>query len=131
MNKKTTRKCSDCKKILPLNKDYFYIAPPEFRRLGFYYRCKECTSNRAKEKYKKEREYHLLYSKKYYKNKKNRKKILATVKVRLEVRKGKLLKEPCEICGKLNVHAHHDNYKKPLKVRWLCPSHHKIFHLGL
>ena len=40
------------------------------------------------------------------------------------VRAGKLVKQPCEVCGAENVHAHHDDYAKPLEVRWLCPAHH-------
>ena len=44
------------------------------------------------------------------------------------IRSGKLIKEPCEVCGLVKVHAHHDDYKKPLTVRWLCPAHHKEHH---
>jgi hypothetical protein len=41
-----------------------------------------------------------------------------------------LPKKPCEIClleGVINnqVEAHHDNYKQPYKVRWLCKRHHE------
>jgi ribosomal protein S27AE len=44
------------------------------------------------------------------------------------VRSGKLIRQPCEICGDQIVHAHHDDYSKPLEVRWLCPSHHSQHH---
>lgn len=44
------------------------------------------------------------------------------------VRDGKLHKQPCEVCGAADVHAHHDDYSKPLNVRWLCPSHHSEHH---
>lgn len=40
------------------------------------------------------------------------------------VRSGALVKKPCEKCGSTQVHAHHDDYSKPLEVRWLCPEHH-------
>lgn len=40
------------------------------------------------------------------------------------LRSGKLVKQPCERCGAQKVHAHHDDYSKPLEVRWLCPLHH-------
>ena len=43
------------------------------------------------------------------------------------IRDGKLFKMPCEICGG-NAVAHHDDYAKPLNVRWLCQAHHKQWH---
>lgn len=39
-----------------------------------------------------------------------------------------LKKLPCEVCGKTDVNAHHDDYDKPLTVRWLCPEHHAEWH---
>lgn len=44
------------------------------------------------------------------------------------IRDGRLVKRPCEVCYNTNVHAHHDDYNKPLEVRWLCPIHHKEWH---
>lgn len=42
------------------------------------------------------------------------------------VRAGKLKRHPCELCGNTNAQAHHDDYSKPLDVRWLCPAHHRV-----
>ncbi len=44
------------------------------------------------------------------------------------VRDGRLQRLPCEICGDPKVHAHHDDYAKPLAVRWLCALHHHRHH---
>lgn len=44
------------------------------------------------------------------------------------VRDGIVKKGPCEVCGREDVHGHHDDYSKPLEVRWLCPDHHKEGH---
>lgn len=44
------------------------------------------------------------------------------------IRDGKLQKGPCEVCGDGRVHGHHDDYTKPLEVRWLCPKHHAQHH---
>src|SRR4051812_26186703 len=40
------------------------------------------------------------------------------------VRTGAITKEPCEVCGEIRAHGHHDDYTKPLEVRWLCAAHH-------
>jgi len=34
----------------------------------------------------------------------------------------------CEQCGAPNAHAHHDDYSRPLDVRWLCRTCHGIEH---
>ena len=41
---------------------------------------------------------------------------------------GRLKALPCEVCGELPTEAHHDDYDKPLEVRWLCHIHHKAVH---
>lgn len=44
------------------------------------------------------------------------------------IKRGNLIRQPCQECGDPNSHAHHDDYKKPLKVQWLCPSCHFGLH---
>lgn len=46
------------------------------------------------------------------------------------VKRGNIKRERCEVCGKENAHAHHEDYSKPLEVRWLCRKHHRILHDG-
>ena len=41
---------------------------------------------------------------------------------------GQLVREPCEVCGKLKVEGHHPDYNKPLEVIWLCHLHHRRVH---
>jgi hypothetical protein len=49
--------------------------------------------------------------------------------VNYEIRMGRLVRQPCEKCGTADrVHAHHDDYSKPLSVRWLCRTHHDEHH---
>jgi hypothetical protein len=44
------------------------------------------------------------------------------------VRLGKLKRLPCEVCGAPETDGHHDDYSKPLDVRWLCRRHHAEVH---
>jgi hypothetical protein len=46
----------------------------------------------------------------------------------VNVKRKKINKMPCEVCGEINVEAHHDDYDKPLQVRWLCRPHHLEHH---
>lgn len=48
--------------------------------------------------------------------------------VRYHVSRGFLFPEPCAVCGSGRTDAHHDDYRKPLVVRWLCRSHHTLWH---
>ena len=57
----------------------------------------------------------------------NPKKARAHNAVNNAIRDGKLVRQPCEKCGAW-AHAHHDDYDKPLDVRWLCPKHHSKEH---
>lgn len=57
-----------------------------------------------------------------------RKKMLARSKLHTYIKRGKIEKKPCEVCGRKQVEAHHDDYDQPLVVRWLCKFHHLRFH---
>ena len=60
----------------------------------------------------------------------NPEKIRAQVAAQRAVKKGLLVRQPCEVCGSSKVDAHHDSYDKDkqLDVRWLCHKHHKQHH---
>jgi len=53
------------------------------------------------------------------------------------IKEGWLVRGACEVCGREHspadghegyVDAHHDDYSKPLDVRWLCREHHREVH---
>ena len=57
-----------------------------------------------------------------------------TTHIHYQVRKaiecGELIKQPCVLCGSIKTHGHHSDYDKPLKVIWLCHTHHRNIHKG-
>ncbi len=63
--------------------------------------------------------------------KRNRHKKSANCKVGRHISRGLLQKQPCEICASTNVQAHHDDYTRPLDVRWLCVKHHNEHHVKM
>jgi len=125
---------------------------------GYLNKCKECVKNRVKKhraendsvrEYDRKRyytdpkrkEYSKRQTKKWYQENKERAKELTISWIQRNpekrkahgvvwsaIKSGKLIKQPCEICGSLKVEAHHDDYSKPLSVRWLCKTHHTEHH---
>lgn len=56
---------------------------------------------------------------------KNPGKHKARRKIMYAIRSGKIIRNPCEICGDSKSEAHHTDYRKPLQVIWLCFQHHR------
>lgn len=44
------------------------------------------------------------------------------------LRRGKLIRKPCEKCGNAKSEMHHEDYDKPLQVTWLCRPCHLDLH---
>ena len=59
-----------------------------------------------------------------------RKQWRAYTAVKRAVEAGDLTKGPCEECGAAIAHAHHDDYSKPLEVRWLCIGRARLPGIG-
>ncbi len=57
-------------------------------------------------------------------------KLLVRQKSAYAIKTGKLVREPCEVCGAEKTEGHHDDYSKPLAVRWLCKRCHGRVHRG-
>lgn len=58
------------------------------------------------------------------------KKLRARAAARNAAAAGRLVKpKNCDACGTVaRLHAHHDDYDKPLDVRWLCSICHGLVH---
>ena len=130
----SSKVCFKCLTIKNLDEFYSHPQMPD----GHVNKCKECNKKdvlehrfknidkiRAYDRQRGNRrtnddlkEYRKKYPKKYK----------AHQLVNNAIRNKKLFREPCEICGENETHGHHDDYLKPLNVRWLCPIHHKEWH---
>jgi ribosomal protein S27AE/DNA-directed RNA polymerase subunit RPC12/RpoP len=51
--------------------------------------------------------------------------------LRKEINAGRIQRQPCEQCGAPRSQAHHDDYSKPLDVRWLCGKCHRAVHRAM
>lgn len=47
------------------------------------------------------------------------------------IRDGRLIKQPCCVCGSDESEAHHEDYAKPLEVIWYCTKHHAERHVEI
>jgi hypothetical protein len=75
-----------------------------------------------------------LVAENYYKRKnatpEGKARIAAKNAVRYALRKGKIVKLPCFVCGEIKSEAHHPSYALDMQlcVTWLCSAHHNEIH---
>lgn len=131
-----TLPCSGCLKWLPL--DAFGVLASHAH--GRASRCFVCMRARRKEQRKENPEPYRIREKRSRNPEANRrlaklrpllypKAVYAIGVIKNEVMRGRMKRGPCEVCGATKyVHGHHDDYDKPLVVRWLCPPHHREWH---
>lgn len=129
------KQCFKCKEEKDLSEFYKHKQMGD----GHLNKCKECTKDDAN-KYRSEnldkiraydRERGNRQSKGYLKEYRAKypNKYKAHNMVNNATRDGRLFPLPCEECFSTHdLHAHHDDYLKPLNVRWLCSAHHSQWH---
>lgn len=104
------KRCNICLEVKPLSD----FRSDRSRRDGLQYRCRRCDGHIR------------MANERRYPEKRR-----ARLQVKNALHRGKLTRKPCERCGHVNVEAHHDDYSKPLAVRWLCRDHHREHHYAL
>lgn len=58
-----------------------------------------------------------------------RRRAIARSYAHVYVKRGRLEKGSCEVCGgNRRIEMHHKDYEKPLSVMWLCRKHHLELH---
>jgi hypothetical protein len=130
---KTCFKCGAEKDI-----DEFYRHPRMGDgRLG---KCKQCTKKDVQQNYRARHEQYRAYEltrpnraerirecSKLHRAR-NPEKNHARQLVANAIRGHKLFRMPCEVCGDTQSEAHHDDYKQPFFIKWLCQFHHRAEH---
>lgn len=148
----STKVCFRCQCEKPL--EAFYAHPKMADgRLG---KCKECTKADTKANREDRKDYYQAYDRRRAKNPdrtaarleyqktdafreshakasarwdaSNREWRKAHHAVNNAIREGRLIKQPCHVCGELDVDGHHPDYSAPLDVVWLCSRHHAELH---
>ena len=92
---------------------------------GIYAQCKDCIKE-----YQHTPEYRAINAKRRKADKLHPFKAIAQNATNRAIRKGVLIRpNECSECLDIcKAQAHHDNYNKPLEVRWLCRMCHNAWH---
>jgi len=140
----TTKRCFKCGRIKPLSDFYKHSQMAD----GHLNKCKECAKRDVNENRNKNIERCRDYDRARYARDGSRGEASPEAKNRAKaawirrnpearrahqavsnaIRDGKLQRQPCEVCGAKKTQAHHDDYSKPLDVRWLCSMCHQDEH---
>lgn len=127
---KHSTQCSECRREYQ-RRYYLHYKPPRrirvckcgirFRPVNVRsdYSCRKCRAN-----YK--RQYKRCNFADYERRHPDR--VKARRALNNAVASGKVRRKPCEVCRSPKTHGHHEDYSKPLKVRWLCRRHHCQLH---
>ena len=146
--------CFKCSRTLPVTDFYRHPQMAD----GFLGKCKECAKSDVRSNRSRRREQYVEYERqrqlqidrreqqsryqkeargrdperfyRYQKEARERdpEKYAARTAVGNAIRDGRLTRKPCESCGDAATEAHHDDYSKPLSVRWLCFRCHRKHH---
>ncbi len=125
------KRCFKCGQGQPLTEFYRHPQMAD----GHLNKCKTCTKRDSAATAAKNPEARRVYvreqaRRRRHNNPADLKKRKARFAVLNELRACRLTRLPCEIGDGCHgrIEAHHDDYDKPLAVRWLCRKHHAALH---
>ena len=134
------KKCFKCGQVKPLDEFYRHKG----MRDGRLSKCKACTKADVQNNYRGTRGEQQEYERKREQSPERRarkleyarrarkahpEKYRANTAINNAIRDGEVVRGPCEAEGcERPAEAHHEDYSKPLKVRWLCRKHHRAEH---
>lgn len=133
------KRCFKCGEEKPLAEFYRHPRMAD----GHLGKCKSCTRTDVAQNYRARLGHYLDYERarfqrperkervrEYQRRRRHRDPVKAAANSATSnaIRDGRLIRQPCEACGEMNVEAHHDDYTRPLEVRWLCRRHHLAVH---
>ncbi len=138
------RTCTACGILFPATAKNYRCLPCR-RIYNEAWRAKRRAEGKPSSGARMPREWHREYEKEYFKNPEKREQRNAKMrdytkspitrphhKARWAVHRalvaGKIVRQPCEVCGALPSEAHHEDYSRALAVRWLCKPHHVEAH---
>jgi hypothetical protein len=131
--------CIQCGRLLPLER--FYVHPQMAD--GHLNKCKECCieyarrrridapdavreNDRRRSRSLRRRQWRSRFEP--LQRQRHPEKYRAHTAVNNAIRDGRLVRQPCVVCGENRVEGHHPDYDNPLHVVWLCPDHHRMVH---
>jgi len=127
MKTKTCKRCSETKIL-----DEFYarrnVCKSCVHVQHHQYRLAHAEECRAYEKSRLHNPNRKLARKKNRCTAEQKRKDLVRQKAQWAIKTGRLIPQPCRVCGEVKVEAHHRDYSKPFEVEWLCSLHHRRLH---
>jgi hypothetical protein len=121
--------CKECQK--KYNKKYYVKNDVGLKRAASQYRGDNRESiNKQRRGYQKSKiGSELIKARNAARKEKYPEKIKAMDYVKNALKRGRIERRPCRICkATKTMHAHHDDYSKPLDVEWLCQTDHIFWH---
>lgn len=117
------KSCPDCDRKLPVSEFYRARGTSD----GYQKRCKACQTDYIRSL--NDSNPYVSKAQQAY-NERNPLKHKARTALANAVSRGQIIKpDACQECGRSSaLHGHHDDYSKPLDVRWLCQPCHADWH---